>query len=659
MKKIKRAIHFDFHTVKGIVKMLPEFNAALFAQTLQDSRVDYINFCAACNNGYSYYPTRVGIKYPGLDFDLFGDVVRECHARGIGVTGYINVGINYERAVRYPNECRVDRDGRVLIPYDNLVHDCDRRPGNLFTQRMCTRNPAYRKYILQVVREIIEYDVDGLFFDGYYPEACYCEHCMQEMLCSGVDPACENEVIAFQREGLKSLAQEIRKAIAKGKHVFFNGLPPEDGYCTHAEIEALPAWTWLHYEFFPQHAAYLRNIYDERVYMTGRFQRDWGDFGGIRPRAALECDAFDALSHGYELSFGDHMHPVTGINTDMYSVIGDIYRKFEKAEKYIDGNTMFSEAAILCEDYADLDDVRHRGAWRMLSELQICCDCVSPHMDFEKYRLLIIPDRIEMTGKLANKLAAYINNGGKILSSGTAGTDRKGFIPQVYDFLEYCGEESSKRAYFRLKEGFGDYRDSSSAWAIYYYTRATGEIGGTAIRMKNKSGYEVATYTQALFGVLPAGIHGCHYTPPGEDTEFSAAAMNENVGHICFDVFSNYGTYFLQAHKALVRQMIDRLLPDRFLRSNTLPSTSRLSVSCGSGYDILFIKATYPEHRNFRAVIEEHNILCAGYSVDVHRKIKSARTIFGEQTIHIISKGEYTRIELPQIVGFEAVILEY
>ena len=76
MKKFKRAVHFDFHTVEGVENLLSEFDAADFAETLKKADVGYINFTAMCNHGFCYYPTKVGCVYPGLKRDILGEVIK-------------------------------------------------------------------------------------------------------------------------------------------------------------------------------------------------------------------------------------------------------------------------------------------------------------------------------------------------------------------------------------------------------------------------------------------------------------------------------------------------------------------------------------------------------------------------------------------------------
>ena len=178
---------------------------------------------------------------------------------------------------------------------------------------------------------------------------------MKKMLASGVDVSDKEQVYNFQDLSTRRFSEEIRAVLGKNRYAFFNGIAPEFMTNAHAEIESLPSWSWRHYEFFPQHALYLSNLYDTKIYMTGRFQRDWGDFGGIRPRAALENDLYEALLYGYEISFGDHMHPVYGINKEMFKVLGDIFAKSEQYEPYTENSKIYSDIAVLAKDYAELD----------------------------------------------------------------------------------------------------------------------------------------------------------------------------------------------------------------------------------------------------------------------------------------------------------------
>ena len=97
MKPMKRAIHLDFHTMPGIYNFNDRWDPEEFARILKNAKVKYINAFAKCNLGFAYYPTKIGIPYPGMKGDMFGDLLRECHKNDIGVLAYVNVGLDHEQ----------------------------------------------------------------------------------------------------------------------------------------------------------------------------------------------------------------------------------------------------------------------------------------------------------------------------------------------------------------------------------------------------------------------------------------------------------------------------------------------------------------------------------------------------------------------------------
>ena len=137
MRPMKRAVHIDFHTMPHISDFQNNFDAADLAETLYQAKVDYVNVFARCNIGFSYYPTKLGTPYPYMTGDLLGDTIRECHKRNIGVTAYINAGLNHELLTERMDFMRVDGKGRVYE--ENTVY-------NHYFRAPCF-NTGYRDYL--------------------------------------------------------------------------------------------------------------------------------------------------------------------------------------------------------------------------------------------------------------------------------------------------------------------------------------------------------------------------------------------------------------------------------------------------------------------------------------------------------------------------------
>ena len=163
MKKLKRVIHIDFHTMPGIYNFNENYDAEKFADILKDSHVEYVNLFCKCNLGFAYYPTKIGIPYPYMKGDMFGDTIKACHKRGIGVSAYFNVGIDHEHA-------RLHRDWVVVSPDGKIMKD---NKEDSFFRPMCYHSP-YREYIKGMVKEVVErYSPDGVFLDCFDVRPCH------------------------------------------------------------------------------------------------------------------------------------------------------------------------------------------------------------------------------------------------------------------------------------------------------------------------------------------------------------------------------------------------------------------------------------------------------------------------------------------------------
>ncbi len=114
------------------------------------------------------------------------------------------------------------------------------------------------------------------------------------------------------------------------------------------------------------------------------------------------------------------------------------------------------------------------------------------------------------------------------------------------------------------------------------------------------------------------------------------------------------------AHKRLVAQLLDELLPAPLLRPLAgIPSTARAALSepaDGRGA-LLHVKATYPEPRGKLSVVEEHAVLPAGARIAVRGPHTAARVLPDGPALPVEREGEYAVVELNHIVGYEMIYL--
>lgn len=639
MKPIKRAVHFDFHTMPGIDNFGENFDAEVFAQQLADAHVEYVNMFGQCNIGFCYYDTKAGIRYPYMKGDMLRAVVEACHKRGIGVSGYLNVGLNHEQAIRHPEWLQMNKDGQIY----NL-----KGGGGNFFRTMCY-NTGYKDFVISIIKEMLDTGVDGIFCDCMLLRPCYCMNCTKDMLAREIDINSHEAVTAFSNEVRMEMCRAIRAAIPDDKRLFLNGLPSHTvtGLNSHMEIECLPA-AWS-YDYFTMHASLTRTLYDNVVYMNGRFQTSWGDFGGYKGKAAIENDFFDALTQGVSTSLGDHLHPAENAITDVYRDLGEIYEKIMAYEAWTDGAKYVPEMAVLMN--STYLGAAHQGAARMLSELKYAFDIVRAENDFSGYKLLILPDDIAVDKALGAKLSAFLAKGGKILSTGTSALtpDKSGFALPEWDF-EFLGLDESNTTYFALEE------TPEGIAEMPYSTYTSG------IRMAAKTGNRVFASSVASYFKNTGwdGLHYYFYTPPKEKDGGAAVLMNAggNVAHVSFPIFSAYFKSFASVFKSVLDALLSEMVEKRLLLAKALPSTARATVTRTKDYSLLHVKVTYPEIRGKFGIIEEHNVLPAGKTVGVLGEYKEAYLLPEKTPVPFTVKDGYTHLTLPEITGYAMFLLK-
>ena len=638
LKSMKRAVHFDFHTNGGITDFGKDFDPVKFAARLKDSNVGYINFFCQCNMGFSYYPTDIGIRYPYMQGDLFGSVLRECKKVGVGVSAYVNIGLNHEQSVRHPEWLKMNKEGQIY----------DFSQGKNWFRRMC-HNTGYHDYILSVIKEIVDkYDPDGFFCDGLTLKPCYCRKCTDDMLARGIDINDEAAVTAFADEQLLRICEDIRKIVPKDKRLCLCPMPQHyvDKMNTHYEVECLPS-TWS-YDFFTAHAAFARPLYDEVLYMNGRFQTDWGDFGGYKGRAAIESDFYDALLQGVTTSLGDHLHPARIQEADIFSDLKEMYSKIKEYEQWTDGAKFVPEMAIL-SDMRWLGD-SHNGAARLLSELKYSFDIVDVNRDFSGYDLIIIPDEIRVDENLKEKLNAHIKKGGKVLSEGKGALlcDESAFALPAWDF-DYFGSDPSNRPYYSL-----NFSEKGIADMQYYMYES-----GILIKEKEQN-TSLAEHVLPYFNEEYNGRDYVFYTPPTQKSGYSAALVNrdKNVVHISFPVLKAYLSSFSAPHKALVKKALEILYPDNLIKADSLPTTARATLTATDEYKLLHVKVSYPEHKGTMGIVAEHTELISGKEIYVKGEYSEVRRLPDQTLISSTVENGYTKITLPAIVGYDMFLLK-
>lgn len=648
MRSLKRAVHLDFHTMPNVTDFAEHFDAKSFARTLKDAKVDFINVFAKCNLGFAYYPTAIGIPYPYMKGDMLGDMVEECHKEGIGVAAYFNIGLDHEMARKRREWTVVNKEGQVIW---------GDRTGNFF--RLMCLNSGYKDYMLGMIREVVErYPIDGVFLDCLVMNPCYGNECQEELHACGQDPLNDQAVQSFTRQKVIDFCWDVKNVTGDDILLLPNGLGHIhcEGMGSHIEIECLPgAWG---YDYFAAQAAYTRTLGKQVLYMTGRFHASWGDFGGLKSKASLEYDCWDAISNGIATSVGDHMHPRDGLDPAVYRLVGEVYADIERYEPWTDGARAAAEIAVVLPAGSDLGANNPRfpkgqqllyAAARMLGELKYTFDIVEEKGDFSGYKVIVLPDEITITPLLQEKLERHLAAGGGIVSTGFSGLDagRTKFAIDAWN-MEYKGADTRNVSYFKMLERSERF-DPDFTYAVYKQ----------GIMIEGKPGAEIiADDYDAYSNKHWDGFHGYYYTPPKQASGLPAVLRSGRVYQIGFQLFLGYGENAYPEYKYLLQHCIARLMPDPLVRCEGIPTTARVAVTRKDGMDIVHVKTTYPELRGKYNVIEEHNVVHGGVVRLRGEDVKQVYSAPDRKPIPYDIADGYARIRLPEIPGYLMVVVE-
>ena len=444
----QRQVHLDFHNSPLIPDVARAFDADAFARTFEEAHVNSVTVAAKCHHGMCYYPAQTGTPHPALaGRDLLGEQIEALHRRGLRAPVYTTIGWEEEAARLRPDWRQLRADGTPAM-------STDVGPWNFLN----FLHADYQDYVEAHLRELCaRYGaaIDGVFLDilNFHGEACWSEPSLRFRDKHGLAADGAGAHQRFQAAAQAAFAQRftplLRGLLPASATVFYNAsndvsldaaVGPRSRYplMTHAEIESLPTGAWG-YQHFPRVARALAHWGKPWLGMTGRFLKAWGDFGGVKPRAALEYECFRTQALGGANSVGDQLHPGGRLDPDSYVLIGKVYAQCKQAEGFYAGSHALPNFGNLCASYPGLDPAEtvktDEGAMLMAAEMHRDVAMLDESADLADFALIQLPDTVVITPPLARKLRAYYEDGGKLLLSYRSGFDPAG--RWALDFLPY------------------------------------------------------------------------------------------------------------------------------------------------------------------------------------------------------------------------------
>jgi hypothetical protein len=665
-----RQVHLDFHTSPLIPDVGADFDAQEFILTLQQAHVNSVTVFAKCHHGYSYYPTKVGTPHPHLTRDLLGEMIEACHGAAIRAPVYITVVWDELAFAEHPEWRQVTPEGCIAGPSDSPL-----KPG---WKNLCINTP-YAEYVLAQVEEVLAaYEPDGVFLDIVTRATrfggCVCPTCVEDMLAGGLDPGDAEQRSAFSLEverRFMSRAHELvtgrqRTGRKPALSLFFNsrlrmdldptkGLRPEGKYFSHYEIESLPGHPQWGYDHFPMFVRYFQTLGKELVGMTGRFHTSWGDFGGLRNRAALEFECLGALAHGATCSIGDQLHPRGQLNTAAYERIGEVYGQVEAVERWCAGTTALPEIGVFTTNTAvegqqSLVHATDQGALHVLEQLKHQFQFVDRGADLSPYAVVILPDGTHIDEDLGGRLRRFLADGGKLLIAGKSGLDQAQgeFVLSEEMGVQYQGPAEFSPDYVVVEPALGE-----SVEPMPHVCQLPG------VRVAPAPGTQILARAGAPY-FNRTWQHFCshQYTPMEKVTDDPIVTQNKGVVYVARPLFREYAESSRRVHRQILANCLRRLLPRPRLGKHNLPSTATVTVRRLGDHLVVHLLHYVHQRRGVLDIVEEtHPLVDVELSVRSEQRPSAVRLVPQQEPLQWEYLDGYIRFGVPRMCGHQMILL--
>ncbi|HZG86496.1 alpha-amylase family protein [Paenibacillus sp.] len=569
-----RQVHLDFHTSEAIAGIGSRFSKEQFQAMLRKGHVDSVTVFSKCHHGWAYHPSEANETHPGLGFDLLGAQIEAAHDIGVKTPVYISAGLDEKLARRRPEWLIRKRNEATQWAPDFLT------PGY---HEFCMNTP-YLDVLLAQIEEVAQrYEADGIFLDIVGVRECYCQSCVASIRAEGGDPRDAEAMKTLWERTYARYADAANRAVWKhkpGLPVFHNGGHITRGRRdlafknTHLELESLPTGGWG-YDHFPLSARYAQTLGIDYLGMTGKFHTSWGEFGGYKHPNALRYETALSLANGARCSIGDQLHPEGAMDEATYALIGAAYAEVEAKELWCDGVESVADVALLSLEAQEAhlhgapksrSVPADAGAVRMLLEGKLLFDVVDRDADFARYRVVVLPDGVCVDDALRDKLEPFLRSGGKVLATGASGLTPAGDAFALRLGARWVEANPYRPSYFRPSFAIAGLPEAS--YVVYGQGQRVALADGGAAHGARENPY----FNRDVFAFCSH-----QHTPSALASDGPGMTEGEDGIYIAWNVFEDYAKKGSLALRETVLYALERLLPNRTLRTN-LPAQGVVTV---------------------------------------------------------------------------------
>ncbi|RUS47485.1 alpha-amylase family protein [Cohnella sp. AR92] len=654
-----RQVHLDFHTSEKIRNIGSHFSKSQFQDMLRTGHVDSITVFAKCHHGWGYYPSETTPIHPHLSFDLLGAQIEAAHEIGVKAPIYLSVGLDERLARQYPQWLMRDENDQTNWAKGFMTAGF---------HQFCLNTPYLDIMIAQIEEAVSKYDGDGVFLDIVGVRQCYCHTCVNQLLSEGKDPRDKAVVIELGERIYANYTRRVEAAvhaIKPGMPIFHNAGHITQGrrdlaaMNTHLELESLPTGGWG-YDHFPMSARYVQQLGYDFLGMTGKFHTFWGEFGGYKHPNALRYETALSLANGARCSIGDQLHPEGLMDPATYRLIGAAYAEVERKEAWCSGVTSVADVGLLSVEAAIggsngsamFTGKSDAGAVRILLESHILFDVIDLESDFNRYKVLILPDAITIDASLEAKLSAFLAGGGRILATGRSGLNRE----ETAFVLDLGARDAGANPYRPdyLRPSFPLPSLGEASFVVY--------SNGRRIELA-EGGEELGRREDPYFNRDVYSFCSHQHTPSMQTSGGPGITRGSHGIYFAWDVFDDYATKGSLPVKEAVAEALRLLLPDPTL-STDLPAQGIVTLQDQAGESRLVQHSLYasPVRRGDGVEVIEDLVALADIRVKLRLPGKQVTRVYlaPEGTdLPYSADGETIDYAIGRLHNHQMVVLDY
>ena len=591
----------------------------------------------------AYYPTQVEFHYPSPNLppghDMFGDVVREAHARKIRVVGRFDFS-KTRKAVfdAHPEWFFRQRNGEPVI-YNGLYSSC-------------INGGYYRVQAMKILAEALDrYDVDGLFFNMFGNQSrdysgrevglCHCDTCQRkyrEAYHKEIPDKPDDDYRKFMFTSSREVAAAIGALIhqKRPRAGYFNYIQEStDGIMSEsntAVARPLPLWPYS----ASDHINRARNSQPGKmaIDLNMQFVDYWWRFATV-PRQEIALRAWQDLANGGALTF-----EVNGTldlqDRQALEMVKPFFRWAAANEQYYAGQTNAARVLLLGSPAASgrtFSEDAYRGLFRLLSEEHVPF-AVSDNLDWLSGAGKRDFDLVVASDWAPAALRDYAERGGRVLLASAR--------PPEFEVATVARTENDVKGYLRVRDH-----------------AALPSLKDTDLLLLNGAFTHVNASGPPLLTLVPPSMIG----PPEfihidmKDTDTPAVVVRQiGQGTVAWVPWNLGGLYYrlsLPAHQFLFRDLMDRLNPHRQLRTDAHPLVA-MTLARQQGRTLLhLVNLSGHSQTGYFPPVPMQQI-----HVEVAGGFKTAKTVRTRATAKIETSGGYTRFTIPQLTDYEFVVLE-